>query len=55
VLNGITQVSILHGKGTGRLQEAVRKALGEDSRVAAFAYAPLEQGGAGVTQVTLAP
>jgi DNA mismatch repair protein MutS2 len=52
-LNGIAQVSILHGKGTGRLQEAVRKALGEDPRVAAFAYAPLEQGGAGVTQVTL--
>jgi DNA mismatch repair protein MutS2 len=53
VLNGIAQVSILHGKGTGRLQEAVRKALGDDPRVAAFAYAPLEQGGAGVTQVTL--
>ncbi len=55
VLNGIAQVSILHGKGTGRLQEAVRKALGEDRRVLKFAFAPLEQGGAGITQVTLAP
>jgi DNA mismatch repair protein MutS2 len=55
VLNGVAQVSILHGKGTGRLQEAVRKALREDSRVTAFAFAPLEQGGAGVTQVTLSP
>ena len=55
VLNGIAQVSILHGKGTGRLQEAVRKALADDPRVAAFAYAPLEQGGAGVTQVSLSP
>ena len=54
VLNGLSQVSILHGKGTGRLQEAVRAALGADRRVAGFAFAPLEQGGAGVTQVTLA-
>jgi DNA mismatch repair protein MutS2 len=55
VLNGLAQVSILHGKGTGRLQEAVREALGSDRRVAAFAFAPLEQGGTGVTQVTLSP
>jgi DNA mismatch repair protein MutS2 len=53
VLNGLPRVSILHGKGTGRLAEAVRKALGEDRRVTAFAFAPLEQGGAGVTEVTL--
>jgi DNA mismatch repair protein MutS2 len=53
VLNGIARVSILHGKGTGRLADAVRKALGEDRRVTAFAFAPLEQGGAGITEVTL--
>ncbi|MHB8836918.1 MAG: Smr/MutS family protein, partial [Candidatus Methylomirabilia bacterium] len=53
VLNGVARVSILHGKGTGRLADAVRKVLGEDRRVAAFAFAPLEQGGAGVTEVTL--
>jgi DNA mismatch repair protein MutS2 len=53
VLNGVARVSILHGKGTGRLQEAVRKALGEDPRVATFEFAPPEQGGTGVTQVTL--
>jgi DNA mismatch repair protein MutS2 len=53
VLNGVARVSILHGKGTGRLQEAVRKALAEDARVAGFAFAPLEQGGTGVTEVTL--
>lgn len=55
VLNGIARVSILHGKGTGRLADAVRRVLGEDRRVAAFAFAPLEQGGAGVTEVTLSP
>ena len=33
VLNGIARVAILHGKGTGRLAEAVRKALGDDRRV----------------------
>ncbi|HEY5999081.1 MAG TPA: endonuclease MutS2 [bacterium] len=54
VLNGLVKVSVLHGKGTGRLQEAVREALGTDRRVAAFAYAPSEQGGTGVTLVTLA-
>jgi DNA mismatch repair protein MutS2 len=55
VLNGIARVSILHGKGTGRLADAVRKVLGEDRRVSAFAFAPLEQGGAGITEVTLSP
>ena len=55
VLNGIARVSILHGKGTGRLADAVRKVLGEDRRVAAFAFAPLEQGGAGITEVSFAP
>ncbi len=53
VLNGVARVSILHGKGTGRLAEAVRKALGEDRRVVAFGFAALEQGGAGITEVTL--
>ena len=54
MLNGLAQVSVLHGKGTGRLQEAVRESLGADRRVAAFAYAPPEQGGTGITLVTLA-
>jgi DNA mismatch repair protein MutS2 len=53
VLNGIARVSILHGKGTGRLAEAVREVLGADRRVTGFAFAPLEGGGAGVTEVTL--
>ena len=55
VLNGLAKVSVLHGKGTGRLQEAVREALGADRRVAAFTFAPPEQGGTGITLVTLAP
>jgi len=53
VLNGLARVSILHGKGTGRLADAVRQVLGQDRRVTAFAFAPLEQGGAGITEVTL--
>jgi DNA mismatch repair protein MutS2 len=55
VLNGVARVSILHGKGTGRLAEAVRTALGADNRVTGFAFAPLEHGGAGITEVTLSP
>ena len=53
VLNGLARVSILHGKGTGRLADAVRTVLGADRRVTAFAFAALEQGGAGITEVSL--
>jgi DNA mismatch repair protein MutS2 len=42
---------IIHGKGTGALRELVHRVLAADPRVAHFALAPANQGGAGVTVV----
>jgi DNA mismatch repair protein MutS2 len=49
---GLASVTILHGKGTGVLAEAVQGTLKDDPRVADFGYARPEAGGAGVTEVT---
>ncbi|HKL76755.1 MAG TPA: Smr/MutS family protein, partial [Gammaproteobacteria bacterium] len=49
---GLASVTILHGKGTGVLAEAVQDTLKDDPRVADFGYARPEAGGAGVTEVT---
>lgn len=49
----LNQVEILHGKGTGALREAIHDQLRERSDVAHFDIAPIEEGGAGVTHVTL--
>ena len=48
---GLGHVTVLHGKGRGVLGEAVQGALGDDPRVARFAYARPEAGGFGVTEV----
>jgi DNA mismatch repair protein MutS2 len=40
---------IIHGKGTGALRELVHRVLAADPRIAHFALAPANQGGAGVT------
>jgi len=53
LLNGLSMVSVIHGKGTGRLQEAVREYLAGHPRVEGFDFAPLEQGGSGNTRVKL--
>lgn len=53
VLANIDRVEILHGKGTGALREAIHDYLATRSDVASFDEAPIEQGGAGVTHVTL--
>jgi DNA mismatch repair protein MutS2 len=53
LLNGLLEVSVIHGKGSGRLQEAVREYLSGHSRVESFEFAPLEQGGSGMTRVRL--
>jgi DNA mismatch repair protein MutS2 len=44
---------IIHGKGTGALRDLVHRVLAEDPRIAHFALAPANQGGAGVTVVEL--
>jgi len=53
-LVGLSQVSIVHGKGTGVLREAVSRFLRSDHRVENFSLAPANEGGSGVTLVDLA-
>jgi len=49
LLAGLTSVHILHGKGTGALQEAIREYLRTLNFIKSFEYARPEQGGAGIT------
>ena len=50
---GLPFVRIIHGKGTGRMREAVRSALKESSLVNSFEEAGENEGGAGVTVAKL--
>ncbi len=50
---GITELRIIHGKGTGTLKAVVRSALRKDPRVAGFEDAGLGAGGWGATSVRL--
>ncbi|MDY7033725.1 MAG: endonuclease MutS2 [Thermodesulfobacteriota bacterium] len=51
ILNGMTELDIIHGRGTGRLREAIREYLSNHSFVEKFFSADLSHGGAGVTVV----
>ncbi len=51
---GLLFVRIVHGKGTGRMRDAVRKALKESSYVASFEEPKDGEGGAGVTVAVMA-
>lgn len=53
VLSGMSSVRILHGKGTGALRSAVREQLHHHPLVKSFVSAPPQEGGDGVTIVTL--
>jgi DNA mismatch repair protein MutS2 len=53
VLDDLPYLRIIHGKGTGALRQRVQEILGHDPRVRAFAFAPANQGGDGVTVVEL--
>lgn len=53
VLDDLPSLRIIHGKGTGALRDLVHRMLGHDPRVARFALAAANQGGAGVTVVEL--
>ena len=53
LLAGISQVRIIHGKGTGALRAGLHAYLKDHKNVAAIALADLAQGGAGVTVVTV--
>ena len=54
IATGLREVDILHGKGTGALRQAIHDYLAASEFVTAFAEAPPDQGGAGITRVTLA-
>jgi DNA mismatch repair protein MutS2 len=52
-LNGLSEVRIIHGHGTGALRKAIAELLADHPHVARFASAPQDQGGAGATIVEL--
>ena len=51
---GLYQVSIIHGKGTGTLRQAVREQLAKHPLVKSYRPAVYGEGGAGVTIAELA-
>jgi DNA mismatch repair protein MutS2 len=51
VIGDLPYLRVIHGKGTGAVRQLVHAHLARDSRVARFALAPANQGGAGVTIV----
>ena len=53
VMVGMSEVSILHGKGTGVLKEEIRKLLRITPGVMSFADEHVERGGSGITVVRL--
>jgi DNA mismatch repair protein MutS2 len=52
-LNGLSEVRIIHGHGTGALRRAIASLLTGHPHVARFKPAPQDQGGAGATIVEL--
>ena len=53
MLSGLSEVSIIHGKGTGVLRAGVQEALRRNPRVKSFRLGAYGEGEAGVTIVTL--
>ncbi|MFH1117808.1 MAG: Smr/MutS family protein [Pseudomonadota bacterium] len=53
VLGGLSSMSVVHGKGTGRLKKGVRDCLAGHPLVTRFRPGTIEQGGEGVTVVEL--
>ncbi len=52
--SGLSQVRIVHGKGTGALRNAVWRHLAGNRSIATYSQAPRERGGDGATEVQLA-
>jgi DNA-nicking Smr family endonuclease len=50
---GITEIRVIHGKGTGTLKATVNAVLKKDPRVAGFKDAGTDRGGWGATLVRL--
>ena len=53
VLSSLTQVRIIHGKGTGALRQGIHQYLKKQPRVESFALASYGEGDSGVTVVKL--
>ena len=53
VLNGLNEVSIIHGKGTGALRNAVHQYLRKQKGIKSFRLGDFGEGDAGVTIITL--
>lgn len=53
ILSGLSQVVIIHGKGTGALRDAVHAALRRNPRVKSFRLGAYGEGEAGVTVVDI--
>ena len=54
-MDGLYQVKIVHGKGTGTLRRVVREQLAKHPLVKSYRLGEYGEGGAGVTIVELAP
>jgi len=54
-LDGLDQVRIVHGKGTGTLRRAITEHLAQHSLVASYRIGEYGEGGIGVTIVGLVP
>src|SRR5205823_5693308 len=52
-LNGLSEVRIIHGHGTGALRRAIAELLADHPHVARFITAAQEKGGTGATVVEL--
>jgi DNA mismatch repair protein MutS2 len=52
-LAGLTQVTVIHGKGTGALRQAVHDHLAQHLEVESFRLGRESEGGSGATIVTL--
>jgi DNA-nicking Smr family endonuclease len=50
---GLTELRVVHGKGTGALRRSVEALLARDPRVLSFRLAGEDRGGWGATLVTL--
>ena len=51
IISNIDLIEVLHGKGTGALQEAVHEYLKNCRYSIQYNFAPLDQGGSGITIV----
>jgi DNA mismatch repair protein MutS2 len=53
LIKGVERIEIIHGLGTGRLKEGIRKHLKNHSYVKSFGSDDTSRSGAGVTQVEI--